>query len=246
MDSAPSPPTDARPAQPRRTARAPRAPESVARDEARPAGGSGREPSEGKTALPKTRAPRAPTVRSESSLGKPRRWDVRMIISIPAIVTLLAISMGVVYYAISLDLVSQIDALAQQMEDPGGAPVSSADLHGVASDLLAKVLTVLLAFTVLGLLSGLGLVWTILRPIRLVADAVASIARGEIRQSVDIRGGAFEIDQLGKSFNSMVDFINSMIEKRDTFLSEGIETGLSVQQATGLPVWATLSLITSW
>ena len=171
--------------------------------------------------------------RTESELGKPTRWDVRMIISIPAIVTLLVISMGVAYYAVSLDLVSRIDGLAVEMDETGAQGVGPSDLRSVASGVLEKALTILLIFALLGLVSGLVLVWTILRPIRMVADAVARIARGEIRQNVRIRGGGFEIDQLGKSFNSMVDFINSMIETRDTFLSEGIETGLLVVDTEG-------------
>lgn len=171
--------------------------------------------------------------RTESEPGKPTRWDVRMIISIPAIVTLLVISMGVAYYAVSLDLVTRIDGLAVKMDETGAQGVGSSDLRGLVSGVLEKALTILLIFALLGLISGLALVWTILRPIRMVADAVARIARGEIKQNVRIRGGGFEIDQLGKSFNSMVDFINSMIETRDTFLSEGIETGLLVVDAEG-------------
>jgi len=157
-------------------------------------------------------------MRHRRGIRKPRPSEVRMMISLPALVVLLVIGMGVTNYLVCADFAEEI-AVAYPRADTSG--------------LLRSSLVILVVFSFVALFSSIALVWTVLGPIRQLADAAATITRGDIHPALQIQGSAFEIDQLGKTFNSMVDFINAMIEQRELYLTEGTPTGSLILSARG-------------
>lgn len=154
-----------------------------------------------------------------------------MRISVPALLMLLVIAFGVVNYVVvnlSADrIVELLSNPPRSGRETAATPPDArvlAQVHDEVSLLVVRLLTILLVFTLLSLAGGLGLASSILRPLRQVTDAVASIARGDFSQTVRFRAG-FEIDELGRSFNTMADFISAMIEQRDTYMSEAFRVG---------------------
>lgn len=147
-----------------------------------------------------------------------RNIDVRMIVAVPALVVLLAIGMGVANYWVFLDMA---DYVARE------APNLDTTLYH------RRVLAVLLVFALLAAVSGAVLVYTVLRPLRALTQAVADIASGRLSEAVEIPPGMFEVDQLGKTFNSMVGFINSVIQEREDILSEWSQGGSMIVDLQG-------------
>jgi len=150
-------------------------------------------------------------------------------ISVPALMLLVVIGMGLAYYLIGLSLVERINAI----EPPAASSQAVRDLQVHAGTFLIEVIAVLVVFSIIAVGISLVLVWTLLRPIRMLADAAATITRGDIRPTIDLRDSLFEVAQLGRTFNSMVDFINSMAEQREAFLSEGIHMGSMMVNVRG-------------
>jgi signal transduction histidine kinase len=148
--------------------------------------------------------------RHRRGIRKPRPSDVRMMISLPALVVLLVMGMGLAEYIVCNDFAEKAATLYPDAD---------------VSSIFRSSFIVLIAFIAVALVSSIALAWTLLRPIRQLADAAATITRGDIRPDLHIPGSPFEIDQLGKTFNSMVDFINAMIEQRELYLTEGAQTG---------------------
>ena len=139
-----------------------------------------------------------------------RKHDVRMIVGIPALLVLLTIGMGVANYWVYLELADRVNEAAPTVD---------------TTQFQSRILVVLLVFSFLAAISGGALVYTVLRPLRALTEAVNRLAQGRLHEPVSIPSGMFEVDQLGKTFNSMVGFINSVIEEREDILSEWSQGG---------------------
>ena len=162
---------------------------------------------------------------------KPGRWQVRLMISVPAVLILLCISMGLAYYISAYNLSTDLEVL-QQMTSDGETEAVIMGLRDIARTLPARALVWIFIFCLLALLLGLGLVFSILMPLRQITDAAATIARGRIQHRVNIRAG-FELGELGRNFNSMVGYINSMIEQRDALLKQESNVGTMTVNENG-------------
>ncbi len=130
-------------------------------------------------------------------------------ISIPALIVLLVMGMGMTYFLLITSILDQAATLPPEQ----------------AAHYVNFSLYIFIAFILLAILSSIGLVITLHRPIRQLSDAVTNMIHGNMRANIDLHSGALEMDELGKNFNSMVDFINSMIEQREAYLSDTIQSG---------------------
>jgi two-component system sensor histidine kinase AtoS len=148
---------------------------------------------------------------------RPRRWDVRMIVSVPALVLLLVLAMSTAHYLVVDNIIKGISA---RVPDYDSSPV------------FGQLLAVYALFIVLALLAGLLLVRTILLPIYQVSSAADNIAMGLSRAELEMRGG-FEVDKLSRSFNSMVGYLRDMISERDGCLDEAFVVGSMVVDLSG-------------
>ncbi len=106
------------------------------------------------------------------------------------------------------------------------------NLTATRAESLHQILVNLILFSILAVLCGFGLVLSILSPLRKVTEAAASLARGDTQQRVHFKAG-FELGQLGRSFNSLVNFVNSMAEQRDAYLNREDVTGWMIVEADG-------------
>ncbi len=177
---------------------------------------------------------------------EPGPWEVRLMISLPAVLVLLVIAMGLAnYFTLDgmLDSIGETQRSLEQMYSDevreGNRAQEAAHLQAAIENLtvtrsegLRHVLITLILFSILAVLCGIGLVLSILSPLRKVTEAAASIARGDTQQKVHFRAG-FELGQLGKSFNSLVNFVNSMAEQRDAYLNQEQATGWMIVEADG-------------
>jgi signal transduction histidine kinase len=177
---------------------------------------------------------------------EPGPWEVRLMISLPAILVLLVIGIGLANYFLFDGMSDSIGDTQRSLEQMYLDNVQSGDraqdaarlktaidnLNAARTENLNHILVTLILFSILAVLCGIGLVLSILSPLRKVTEAAASIARGDTQQRVHFKAG-FELGQLGKSFNSLVNFVNSMAEQRDAYLNQGEATGWMIVEADG-------------
>ena len=159
-------------------------------EERLPAGGSGQHDEEGEGAS---------------------RWQLRLMISIPALLVLVTLGHGLIAYQI-------LSARWSELEQAGAGDVARA--------LLRNQLIAALVMTLLALAAGLGLAVTILKPIRAISETAQIIASGKLDQRPPRLATPREFGDLFRSFNSMVDFVNTSFQERNRYLIEGIVTGL--------------------
>ncbi|HBF35518.1 TPA: hypothetical protein DDW35_13225 [Candidatus Sumerlaeota bacterium] len=148
----------------------------------------------------------------------PKKWDVRIAISVPALVVLIVLATGVANYLVCINFIEDTTTLKNSV---------------LAGRFAQDILFILVSSVVIALVSSVLLVRTLLAPLHKLADAAATIARGDIRPDMEGLEGGFEINQLGKTFHSMVDFINSMIEQREVYLSEAVHDGSMIVNIRG-------------
>jgi signal transduction histidine kinase len=167
-------------------------------------------------------------------------------ISLPAILVLLVIGIGLANYFTLDGILDSISDTRRSLEliylentQTGNQPQATArlktaieNLKDTSSENQSHILITLILFSILAVLCGIGLVLSILSPLRKVTEAAASIARGDTQQKVHFKAG-FELGELGKSFNSLVNFVNSMAEQRDAYLNQGDVTGWMIVEADG-------------
>ena len=140
-------------------------------------------------------------------------------ISVPALFVLLTIACSLANYLAVINAGSRLTA--------AGVPAN------VLADLQSQLLDFLLIFSFLALVGGMVLAWTILRPIRRMAEAVDHIVKGNIlERSVQVSAG-FELDQLGQGFNSIIKFLQETINERSDLLAESIIAGAMLVDQRG-------------
>lgn len=151
-------------------------------------------------------------------LRKTRQSRLRLAISVPALLVLITLSFGLVSYLL---ITSRWGILEAQ------------GLDGVAAELLEAHLIAMIVMVVISVVGGLGIVFTILRPIRVMEDTARRIVEGRLDQRVPAIRSSDEIGSLSRSFNSMIDFLNDCIEERNRYMVEGIMTGLLLVDLEG-------------
>ncbi|MCX7014563.1 MAG: ATP-binding protein [Candidatus Sumerlaeota bacterium] len=131
------------------------------------------------------------------------RLAARLIISIPALFSLVVIAYGVavlniVFYYARAD-----------------------DWYHVAF----WILFALLGFSLLAAAIGVGLAYSILSPLRAIAQALERVAQGALEETVQVVAGQ-EIEAIGESFNSMVQQLNKVFQERNRYLVDTSRVGL--------------------
>lgn len=150
--------------------------------------------------------------------GAARQSTLRLVISVPALLVLFTLGFGLISYLL---ITSKWDEL---------------EVHGqgnVAVDLLQGHLIAMMALTLLSIGAGLGIVYSILKPLRAIEATARGIIEGRLDQRAPNIRSANEIGSLSSSFNSMIDFLNSCIEDRNRYMVEGIMTGLLLVDLEG-------------
>jgi signal transduction histidine kinase len=159
-------------------------------------------PDEGESSPPPVLLPAA---------DRARRSAMRLVISVPALLVLFTLAFGLISYLL---IMSQWELL------------ESRGLDRVAAELLQGHLIAMIALVILSAGAGVGIVYTILRPIRAIEKTARGIIEGRLDQRVPPIRASDELGRLSHSFNSMIDFLNSCIEDRNRYMVEGIMTGL--------------------
>ncbi|HNY28519.1 MAG TPA: histidine kinase dimerization/phospho-acceptor domain-containing protein [Candidatus Sumerlaeota bacterium] len=193
-----------------------------------------------------TGKPVAPGGSPHAWTHEPGPWEARLMISLPAVLVLLVIGIGLANYFTLDGVLDSISDTRRSLEliylentQTGNQPQETTrlktaidNLKDTSSENQNHILITLILFSILAVLCGIGLVLSILSPLRKVTEAAASIARGDTQQKVHFKAG-FELGELGKSFNSLVNFVNSMAEQRDAYLNQGETTGWMIVEADG-------------
>lgn len=151
------------------------------------------------------------TERGEQHSGASDRWELRLAISIPALLVLFILAYGLVSYRL---FSSNWDDLVS-----GGA-------GDVAKTILEGHLYAMILFSIVGMGVGMALAFTILKPIRAINETAQLIAQGKFNQRAPDVKAASELGDLSRSFNSMIEFLNESIQERNRYLLEGIMSGL--------------------
>lgn len=147
-----------------------------------------------------------------------RRWQIRLAISIPALMVLFTLAYGL----ISLQLFERHWAVLERV-----------DTADVASKLLRAHLIAMIVLSVLAFITGLGLAFAILRPIQAIQETAQRIATGRLDLRSPRVSASPEIGDLSRSFNSMIEFVNESIQERNRLLIESIVSGILTVDHSG-------------
>ena len=146
------------------------------------------------------------------------RWQLRLVISVPALLILVILVYGLVSYFSFL-------AHWDELERVGAGAVAGVLLR---TQMIAMIILVIVAMLV-----GLGLCYSILRPIRKLVETARLVAGGRLDQRVPQLPAARELDDLSRSFNAMIDNLNRSISERNRCLMEGIPIGVMTTDLDG-------------
>lgn len=136
---------------------------------------------------------------------------LRLLISIPAIIALLTIVMGLICYELVLLKLTAI------------ADTNTESL--ILDKVLDNIQTAIISIGILSLFVGYGLARTIIAPIRLLKQSALSIGTGNLTHQVNIQTQD-EIGELGESFNEMVQSLYKFTIDRNKFILESFTGGL--------------------
>jgi signal transduction histidine kinase len=145
------------------------------------------------------------------------RHQLRLIITVPAMLILVALGYGLVSFLAFDQHWNELDSL--------GA-------GSVAGELLRTHLITMLVLTVIALVLGVAMAFSILKPIRAIAEASRLAAEGKLNHAVNLPAPT-ELVDLSLSFNSMIDNLNDTIVKRNRGLLEGLPVGIMVLDTHG-------------
>ncbi len=145
------------------------------------------------------------------------RRRLRLVIAIPALLILLTLAAGIISYEVILD-----------MADHTESAVLKEKLEGAANTVLFANLIV----SGIALVFGVGLATYIIRPIRTITQSARSITTGGLLSRVEI-STPDELGDLGESFDSLIDHLNSLFRERNRYILEGFSEGLISTSADG-------------
>jgi nitrogen-specific signal transduction histidine kinase/HAMP domain-containing protein len=156
-----------------------------------------------------------------------------MMISLPAILVLLIACIGLADYLVMLDLLSKIENVEPIAGESAVATQYAAAVRQAATSAMQQMLVFMLVFVGLAVAVGVWLVVTILSPLRKMVHAAETTALGG--PPPKSLGGevGYEFHQLEQSFNSMVNFVNSMVEQREAYLTETVQAASMIVDAEG-------------
>lgn len=144
------------------------------------------------------------------------RLTVRLIVAVPALLALLVIAFGYTVLSILFHFA-------------GRAPV---DGVAMAMGMAQKwTLVSMLIFFVVAIVAGLILAFSILEPLRAISQALERASHGALDAPVVVRSG-WELDSIGKNFNSMIHYLNQVFQERNRFLMDSARTGALVLDNT--------------
>ncbi len=146
------------------------------------------------------------------------RWQIRLVITVPALLVLFILVYGLVSYSA---FTSYWDKLLM------------AGVGEIAGRLLRVHMITMVALAVLAALMGLALSYTILRPIQAITQAAEMVARGQLDKYATSMPAARELGDLSRTFNSMIDTLNRSITERNRALMEGIPLGIITVDLNG-------------
>ncbi|MCL5269181.1 MAG: ATP-binding protein [bacterium] len=146
------------------------------------------------------------------------RWQVRLVVTVPALLILFILAYGLVSY------------LSFSQYWPDLAETGALEISG---RLLRVHLMAMLVLSVLALTAGLALTWSILRPIRAIARTAEMVARGRLDRLAPRLPASRELDEFSQTFNTMVERVSRTISERNRGLVEGIPIGIVTTDMDG-------------
>ena len=144
--------------------------------------------------------------------------QLRLVITIPTILILVALIYGVVSYTSFSMFWDQLDM------------VGAGD---IARELLRIHMNALILLAFASVAAGLILSFTILRPIRALAQATREVGHGRLDRHAMRIPSVAELDDLSTSFNQMLDNLNHSLSERSRRLMEGMPIGVMTTDMEG-------------
>ena len=143
---------------------------------------------------------------------------IRLALAIPVLMVLLPLILGIVHYRFLEELLDTV---------PSDSP-----MYGNLAVTLLSVFTATLVVCALSLLFGLGVSWTISRPISRLIRTTHEIATGDLSRTVPTNSGD-EFSDLGSSFNKMIASLNRIVNERNRYILECYTGGLLILDEQG-------------
>jgi len=143
---------------------------------------------------------------------------LRLIIAIPALLLLFTISSGVINYQIVRIYMASFAKSEFQIS--------------VLEDISEYLIIITISLGLLSILFGLGLAYSIIRPIRTLTETFRDIASGNFSRRVSIPN-VNEIGDLGDSFNTMVKSLQNLFRERNRYLLESVSGGIITLDVAG-------------
>lgn len=147
----------------------------------------------------------------EKKLKKHVRQRIRLMISIPAIIALFTIAMGIVLYQIANQKVPAITKNQFELQH--------------FTDMLDDMSMVIVIFVSFSIIAGIAIAYTITKPIKRLTKTALSVATGNLSHKVEI-DTKDEIGELGNSFNEMIHSLQAFTLERNKFILESFSGGL--------------------
>lgn len=144
---------------------------------------------------------------------------IRLALAIPVLMVLLPLILGILHYRLLEELLDTVPS----------------DDDRLANNLAITLLSVYEATFVvcaLSLVFGLGVSWTISRPIRRLIRTTHEVATGDLSQTVPTNTGD-EFGDLGSSFNKMIASLHQIVNERNRYILECYTGGLIILDAEG-------------
>jgi len=135
--------------------------------------------------------------------------------------------------------------LRSELGVPGGVTwprpgsLASAHIAQVEQDMMVTIIALAMAAAALALMAGILLAERIVRPLRRLEDAAASVARGKLDRRSGLAERRDELGQLGRSFDMMAADLERSDRSRRRFLQDAVHelrTPLAVIDATASAV----------
>jgi two-component system sensor histidine kinase AtoS len=145
------------------------------------------------------------------------RRRLRLVIAIPTLVVLFTIAVGVLNYEV-------VDYYANKSDN--------LHLKSVLDHVATEILLFSSVISIVALAFGIGLAYSIIHPIRRMTETARSIATGDLSRKVEIPY-ADEIGELGKSFNTMIAYLNDLFQERNRYILESFSGGLVTTDIRG-------------
>ena len=148
------------------------------------------------------------------------KTKIRLIFAIPVLLVLVIIGVNVANYQIVVSVIENAQLPATEE---------------LKSQLSMVVILSTFGASLIAILCGAGLAYSIVTPLKSIQRTAESIATGDLTRKAKV-SSSDEIGDLGRSFNRMIDHLNQFFQERNRYILESFSGGLVITDSQGLIV----------